>query len=231
MFTQGSVGVIVNVAVRETVPAVAVTMALLPTVAIVVVTVNVALVAPAATVTLAGTDADAGRLLESDTTKPAPGAANVSVTVPVDGVPALTLAGASETDDKAAWAAAVTVSVAVRVMPPNAPLMPTVPVVAGEPAVTVNVALVPPAATVTLAGTVARAVLALESETTAPPAGAAPLSVTVPTEVPSAATDVGASEIAWPVKRRPRRPPAVIESVALRSSRSPTRGWSSSWWR
>src|SRR2546426_7139343 len=47
---------------------------------------------------------------------------------------------------------------------------------------TANVALVAPAATVTLEGTVAAAVLLLESATVAPPAGAAPLNVTVPVE-------------------------------------------------
>ena len=48
---------------------------------------------------------------------------------------------------------------------------------------TVNVALVAPAATVTLAGVLAAPVLLLESETTAPPDGAAPLNVTVPVEL------------------------------------------------
>ena len=47
---------------------------------------------------------------------------------------------------------------------------------------TANVALVAPAATVTLEGTVAAAVLLLESATCAPPAGAGPLSVTAPVE-------------------------------------------------
>src|SRR5256886_3695036 len=46
----------------------------------------------------------------------------------------------------------------------------------------VNVALVAPVATVTLEGTVTAAVLLLESATCGPPAGAAPLNVTVPVE-------------------------------------------------
>ena len=46
----------------------------------------------------------------------------------------------------------------------------------------VNVALVVPAGTVTLEGTLAAAVSLLESAICAPPDGAAPLSVTVPVE-------------------------------------------------
>ena len=48
--------------------------------------------------------------------------------------------------------------------------------------VTANVALVAPADTVTLAGTFAANVLSLDNDTTAPPTGAGPLSVTVPVE-------------------------------------------------
>ena len=48
---------------------------------------------------------------------------------------------------------------------------------------TVKVALVAPAAIVTLGGT-EPALLLLESATTAPPAAAAPLSVTVPVDLP-----------------------------------------------
>src|SRR5438067_6215112 len=55
----------------------------------------------------------------------------------------------------------------------------------------VNVALVAPAGTVTLEGTVAAAVLLLESATCAPPAGAGPLSVTVPVEDCAPAITVG----------------------------------------
>jgi len=58
---------------------------------------------------------------------------------------------------------------------------------------TVNVALLAPAATVTLAGTVAVDVLLLERETVAPPAGAGPLSVTVPVEGDPPVTLVGFS--------------------------------------
>src|SRR5437879_4998738 len=58
---------------------------------------------------------------------------------------------------------------------------------------TVKVALVAPAGTVTLEGTVAAAVLLLESVTCAPPAGAGPLSVTVPVEEFPPATLVGFS--------------------------------------
>jgi len=58
---------------------------------------------------------------------------------------------------------------------------------------TVNVALLAPAAIVTLAGTVAVDVLLLERETVAPPAGADPLSVTVPVEGDPPVTLVGFS--------------------------------------
>jgi hypothetical protein len=54
-----------------------------------------------------------------------------------------------------------------------------------------NVAVVAFAATVTLAGTWAAVVLLLESVTTAPPAGAGPLNVTVPVEELPPITDEG----------------------------------------
>jgi hypothetical protein len=57
--------------------------------------------------------------------------------------------------------------------------------------VTVNVALVAPAATVTLVGTVATEVLLLLSVTTAPPVGAALLNVTVPVDVAPPVTELG----------------------------------------
>jgi hypothetical protein len=59
--------------------------------------------------------------------------------------------------------------------------------------VTVNVAVVLPAFTVTVAGTVAAALL-LDSVTTEPPDGAAPVRVTVPVDELPPATAVGFSE-------------------------------------
>ena len=60
------------------------------------------------------------------------------------------------------------------------------------PVLTVNVALLAPAAIVTLADTLA-APLLLESSTCAPPASAGPLSVTVPVEGDPPVTLVGFS--------------------------------------
>ena len=62
-------------------------------------TANVTLAAAAGTVTLAGTLATATLLLDSDTTAPPLGAPEVSVAVPVDPVPPVTLDGFTETAD------------------------------------------------------------------------------------------------------------------------------------
>ena len=86
----------VNVAVLVTIPAVAVIVADDAALTAVVVTVNVAVDAPAATVTLAGTVADA-LLLERLTTIPPVGAGEPSVIVPVAFVPPLTAVGFTET--------------------------------------------------------------------------------------------------------------------------------------
>ena len=83
--------------------------------------VNVALVAPAATVTLEGTVAAAVLLLESATCAPPAGAASLNVTVPVeDCVPPITLVGLSVSEESvgAGGAAGVTTSEAVLVASP-----------------------------------------------------------------------------------------------------------------
>ena len=79
-----------------------------------VVMLNVALAAPAATVTLAGTDA-AGLLLESATCAPPAGAGPFSVTLPEAGLPPVTLAGLMPSEEIAAGSR---VSWAVFVAPP-----------------------------------------------------------------------------------------------------------------
>jgi hypothetical protein len=85
-----------------------------------VLTVKLVLLAPATTVTLAGTLAAAVLLLVSVTTAPPDGAAPLSVTVPVEFcVPPTTLVGfnVSEESVAAGGGTGVTVSVAVRLAP------------------------------------------------------------------------------------------------------------------
>src|SRR5215469_647814 len=73
------------------------TVVLLPTTMVVIG--NVALLAPAATATLAGT-VTAALLLDSVTVAPPVGAAPLRVTVPVDELPPTTLVGFTVTEDK-----------------------------------------------------------------------------------------------------------------------------------
>ena len=85
-----------------------------------VLTVNVALLAPAGTVTLGGT-LPAPLLLASATCAPLAGAGPLSVSVPVeDCTPPITLVGFSESEERVGGGggAAVTVSEAVLVTPP-----------------------------------------------------------------------------------------------------------------
>ena len=152
-----------------------------------VVTVKVALVAPAATVTLEGTVATEVRLLPRVTTAPTDGAGPDSVTVPVDGEGSLTVVGFKVRD---ASVGAVTAKLADRDTP-HVPVMVTDVFEATALVVTVKVAVVAPAATVTLAGTLAAAVLPLDRVTTAPFAGAGPFRVTVPVEEVPPITEAG----------------------------------------
>jgi hypothetical protein len=153
-----------------------------------VVTVNVAVVAAAATVTVAGTVAAAVLLLLSATTAPPDGAGPLRVTVPVDGVPPVTDVGFTPRE---LTTGGVTVKAPLFVVLLYVAEMFTSVLLATGLVVTVNVPVVSPAATGTLAGTVAAAVLSLASVTTAPPAGAAPLNVTVPADEVPPVTDVG----------------------------------------
>jgi hypothetical protein len=79
--------------------------------------VNVAVVAPAPTVMLAGICAAAVLLLESVTIAPPAGAAPVRVTVPVELLPPTTEVGDRVTDDSDTLAAGFTVRVALTVVP------------------------------------------------------------------------------------------------------------------
>ena len=82
-----------------------------------VLTVKVAVVAPLGTVALAGTLATPGLVLESDTTAPPLGAGPLSVTVPVEELPPVTLVGL-RLSEASVGAGGVTVSEAVCVAPP-----------------------------------------------------------------------------------------------------------------
>jgi hypothetical protein len=86
---------------------------------VLVLTTKVALVAPAAIVTLGGTLA-APLLLKSTTCAPPAGAGPLNVTVPVEEFPPATLVGSSESEERVGGGggAAVTVSEAVLVTPP-----------------------------------------------------------------------------------------------------------------
>jgi hypothetical protein len=173
-------GFTVSVAVRVAPPPVAVSVTAVVLETVLVVTVNCALVAPGSTVTADGVDATAPFELARLTASPPVGAALESVTVPVDDAPPVTLDGATvSAETLAGGGTAVTVTVAALVV------VPCVAVIVAEvDAVTVlvamvKVALVAPAGTVTLAGTVATALL-LDRVTTRPPLAAALVSVTVP---------------------------------------------------
>jgi len=142
-----------------------------------VVTVKLAVVAPDATVTLAGTWA-ALLLSDSATTTPVAGAGPFSRTVPVDELPPTTDVGDKlrpERDGGLIVKAAVFVPLYVADIVTEVLLATAV-------VVTVNVAVVVPAPTVTLAGTCAEPLLE-DRATAAQPAGAGPFRVTVAVEL------------------------------------------------
>src|SRR5215203_3276724 len=140
---------------------------------------KVALVAPCATDTPAGTVA-AVLLLDRETAKPPAGAGDVSVTVPCDAAPPVTLAGFTATVESAAAAEGVTVRSAVRETPLAEAVMVVVRVTGPARVETGKVPLDSPPWTIIVAGTVAAALFELDNETTSPPAGAPPERKTVP---------------------------------------------------
>jgi hypothetical protein len=152
-----------------------------------VVIVNVTDVAPAGTVTLAGTVPTVVELDASVTTAPPVGAARVSVTVPVTATPPVAAATLVVIVESAATGG-VTVTVAVPLEPFVDAVIVTAVFAATVPAVIVNVAVRDPAGTVTLTGTVATPVLDELSATTLPPTEALVDSVTVPVVVAVDAT-------------------------------------------
>lgn len=170
---------------------------------VVVFIVNTAVVAPAATVTLAGTVALVA-LEESDTTAPPVGAGPLKVTVPVDGDPPATEVGDRLND---ATEAGLIVTVALAETALSVPVISAATAAVTGAVVTVNVAEYEPAAIVTVAGTAA--LLLFEARLTInPPLGAGPVSVAVPVEALPPVTVVGASESELKVA-------GVIPKVAL----------------
>jgi hypothetical protein len=155
-----------------------------------VLTVNVRLVLPAGTVTLAGTVATDGLLLDSVTTLPPDGAAPVNVTVPCAAVPPVTLVGLSESAESVGPldAPGVTVSTAPHEVLRTAHSFAWIVELADD-VLTGNVADVEPAGIVTVAGTDAG--LMDDSCTVAPPVGAGALMTTVPVEACPAVTVAG----------------------------------------
>jgi len=165
----------VSVPVAMLAPSVAVTVTGVLVATPTVVAVNVAVFVPPVTVTFMGTVA-AGLLLPRVTVRPAAGALALSVTVPVELVPPVTVAGLNAT---LVTVGGSTVNVAVTMTVPVVAVQVIVVPVLTELAVTMNVCEVAPAATATLDGAGNAAGL-VHISPTLKPRGAGPFSVTVP---------------------------------------------------
>jgi hypothetical protein len=157
-----------------------------------VVTVKVVLLEPAGIVTEDGTCAAEVLLLFSVIAAPVGGAAPLSVSVPVELEPPVTVLGfrVREVRD-----ATVTVREVLLVVLPNVPEIETETEDATPLVVIVKVALVDPPGINALAGTCATDVLLLCKVTTIPPGGATPFKVTVPVEGLPPTTELGLLEI------------------------------------
>jgi hypothetical protein len=155
-----------------------------------VVTGKVALGAPAGMVTLAGNVAADSIPLESVTSVPPAGARPLRATVPVEGFPPATVLGLSDTET---IKVGLTERTAVRVERPLVAVIVAVANVVAPTVVIMNVAVVAPSVTVTVAGTLTSALEELR-DSGYPPVGAGPLSVTVPMDVFPPGTLVGETE-------------------------------------
>src|SRR5262249_10109252 len=152
--------------------------------------VNVAIVAPADTVTASVTLATTVLLLVSVTVRPPDGAGELSATDPVEFAVPTTVAGSRVSSDNVGGS---TASVAERDAPPDAAeIVTTVARLTGLVDI-VKLAVADPAATRPLTGTVAAAALVLLSVTTVPPVAAVELRITVPVDALPPGTVAGSS--------------------------------------
>jgi len=145
----------------------------------VVVILKLADVDPAVITTLAGTEAFDGLLLIIVTTTPPAGAGPVRLTVPTDVEPPAITEGVSVTDERITVIAGFTVMIVDLFTPEKLAVMLPAVGEATASELIVKFADVRFTGIVTDAATIA-AGLALERATAAPPAGAGPVSVTVP---------------------------------------------------
>jgi hypothetical protein len=186
---ESAAGLTVRVAVLLTPPAEAVIATGVWAATGVVRMVNVAVLLPYATVTVTGTVAIAKFALDRVTRTPLTGAAAVSVTVAVELLPPISVVGLNTRVETPT--AAVIVSTADDAPPPYVADIVTEVAALAATVETAKVAVLTPAPTTTLAGTVAALVLLLDRETRAPPTGAGPFKVNVAFEVLPATTEVG----------------------------------------
>ena len=150
-------------------------------------------------------------LLDSVTTAPPAGAGPFNVTVPADVPPPNTDVGLRLTD---VGDGAVTVKGTLRVEPYVAEMLRAAALATGV-VVTVNVAVIAFAATVTFAGTCAAPVLLLDRAITAPPVGAGAVSVTVPVEIVPPTTEAGFTVMEPTVGKEPKFSPVIFPLVTV----------------